>query len=40
MLSAEETWAFSVLASAFADGTLWRLDTTLTVPFIPEWMLQ
>ena len=31
---------FSVLASALADGTLWLLDTTLTVPFIPEWMLQ
>jgi hypothetical protein len=40
VLSAEATCVLSVLASALADGMLWLLDTTLTVPFIPEWMLQ
>ncbi len=27
-------------ASAFADGTVERLPTTRTVPFMPGWMSQ
>ena len=40
MLSVEAIWAFSAVLSAFALRDLWLLDTTLTVPFIPAWMLQ
>ena len=40
VLSADETWVFSFLESAYTDGMAWLLDTTLTVPFMPAWMVQ